>query len=199
MGYIENNLRKDEKVVLEAKISLWALLPTAIWMIIAVVAGILIKVKLADWVTPEGSTLTESSAEQISTATTVCMLIFLVIGILPFVFKLIDLLLTKLAITNRRIMGRTGVLSKSTLDIPIDKIDTVTAAGSFFGRIFHYEYISVRSVGGSSSSTESKKGRYAVANANEFRNCANDAIEQHAEEARKAQAAEIAAAMGNKR
>ena len=72
----------------------------------------------------------------------------------------------------------------------IDKIDNVSYNASFFGNIFKYATVQIGSVSGE------KKQIGAIGNARDFKNSVTDAIEKHAEEARKAQAAEIAAAMG---
>ena len=94
----------------------------------------------------------------------------------PLTVRILVLLMTKLLITNKRVVGKAGILI----------VDTIA------GNIFKYYTVVVAGTSGD------KKTVKTVANALDFKNAVNEAIERHAEEARKAQASEIAAAMNNK-
>lgn len=89
-------------------------------------------------------------------------------------------------------MGKAGILKVDTIDFPIEKVDNVTYNANIAGNIFKYYTVVVTGTSGD------KKTAKMVANALNFKNAVNEAIERHAEEARKAQASEIAAAMNNK-
>ncbi len=127
----------------------------------------------------------------------ICVIAFF-IGILPLIIQILKLYTMDLAITNKRVVGKIGVVSINTLDVPIDKIDHVQIQANFLGRLFHYYSLKVISVGGSGFDNGSRKnkGFIGIANAQEFKNIVTEAIEQHAQDARKAQAEEIARAMG---
>jgi uncharacterized membrane protein YdbT with pleckstrin-like domain len=131
------------------------------------------------------------------------MIIFLgIILILPFLIQIINVLSCKLAITNRRVIGKQGFLSTHSLDYPINKIDNVSVDQSFFGRIFSYAKITIKSTNNSangSSRFASNGIRFnGISNANEFRNTLTDAIAKNEEDARRAQAEAIANAMSGK-
>lgn len=178
MNYIESNLRKEEQVVVRAKISWWTLVAPALLAIVAWVGVFVLMGKIE---------VSDKDAQSIIT------IVFLVLGFLftiPLIKRVLINATTHLAVTNKRVIGKVGVLKVDTIDYPVDKIDNVSYNAGFFGNIFKYATVQIGSVSGE------KKSIGAIGNAQVFKNSVTDAIEKHAEEARKAQAAEIAAAMG---
>lgn len=119
-----------------------------------------------------------------------------VISALVFLNKLSKFCTCDLALTNKRVVGRIGLLNKRVTDIHIDKVDNVQIKSSLFGNLMKYFSISVK--GASSEAGEAGRNFVGIKNAQDFKDRTNEVIEQHAEEARKAQAAEIARAMSNK-
>ena len=180
MNYIESNLRKEEQVVVRAKISWWTLVAPALLAIIAWVGAFYLM----------GLSTKDQSN---SGAGEILVYVALVLGFLftiPLIKRVLINATTHLAVTNKRVIGKVGVLKIDTIDYPVDKIDNVSYNAGFFGNVFKYATVQIGSVSGE------KKQIGAIGNARDFKNSVTDAIEKHAEEARKAQAAEIAAAMG---
>ena len=178
MNYIESNLRKEEQVVVRAKISWLTLVAPALLAIVAWVGVFVLMGKIE---------VSDKDAQSVIT------IVFLVLGFLftiPLIKRALINATTHLAVTNKRVIGKVGVLKVDTIDYPVDKIDNVSYNAGFFGNIFKYATVQIGSVSGE------KKSIGAIGNAQVFKNSVTDAIEKHAEEARKAQAAEIAAAMG---
>ena len=194
-NYVEANLGKDEKIIEEAKISWLTLIPSIIRLVICLVVGVVAKTVLAGL--NEGMDEVVSDAIKEETGINMGMLgniIFLVLfvyGVWKLVKRILLNMTTHLAITNKRIIGKTGIFSISAIDYPINKIDNVTHNASFWGKILHYSTITIKSTNGYSG-TDIK----GIGNAQQFKNTVIQALEEHAEEARKAQAAEIARAMG---
>ena len=178
MNYIESNLRKEEQVVVRAKISWWTLVAPALLAIVAWVGAFILMGKTAE---------IKGEAKQ---ALTYILLILAFFFTIPLIKRALINATTHLAVTNKRVIGKVGVLKIDTIDYPVDKIDNVSYNAGFFGNVFKYATVQIGSVSGE------KKQIGAIGNAQEFKNSVTDAIEKHAEEARKAQAAEIAAAMG---
>lgn len=177
MNYIESNLRKEEQVVVRAKISWWTLVAPALLAIVAWVGAFILMGKV-------------KGLGSASEALTYILLILAFFLTIPLIKRALINATTHLAVTNKRVIGKVGVLKIDTIDYPVDKIDNVSYNAGFFGNIFKYATVQIGSVSGE------KKQIGAIGNAQEFKNSVTDAIEKHAEEARKAQAAEIAAAMG---
>ncbi len=183
MDYVERNLRKDEQIVLRAKINWLALIVPFIATIFWEVVCIFVRKALDDALFGSGD---EDTVKAIVTA------VFQLAAFAPLLVRILVLLTTKLVITNKRVVGKVGILKVDTIDFPIEKVDNVTYNANIAGNIFKYYTVVVTGTSGD------KKTVKMVANALNFKNAVNEAIERHAEEARKAQASEIAAAMNNK-
>ena len=188
MDYIESNLRKDEKVIVRAKIS-WL---TLVGPVIGLIIGLIVALSLPSWLAVDtgdaymDATINDTTKDSFSF---LGWAVFVVLA-LPFVKQLIYNLTTHLAVTNKRVIGKVGALKTETIDYPIDKVDNVSFQSSFLGNIFKYASVQIGTTSGE------KKNLGAISNAQEFKNKVNDAIETHAAEARAAQAREIASAMG---
>ncbi|MDE7296553.1 MAG: PH domain-containing protein [Clostridia bacterium] len=187
-NYVEKNLTQGEIIVLKAKKSFLALIPHFLWLIITLVGVI--------WLTKFLSgTVSETAGAEGATSKVALILwgVWVLIGILPLLIGILQLVCMNLCITNKRVIGKVGVLRVNTLDYPIQKVDNVQMSAGFWGRIFRYSWISVR--GGGSDPKEMKLKFKGISNAAQFKNTVTAAVEQHAQEARKAQAEEIARAM----
>lgn len=184
-NYVQNNLGRDEQIVCEAKISVLA----AIDKIIAAIFALIIAIALFI-VGGSAASQVEEGGGAIILSCVVGGIIIILIGAIPLIVRFIDIRCTQIAVTNKRVIGKKGIIRIQSVDLHIEKVDTVKVEASFWGRIFKFYKLQV---------TGSGEGNpvwfVGVSNANEFKNAVNEAVEQYAEEARKAQAAEIAAAM----
>lgn len=170
--YVEKNLIRDEQIVLKVKKNPLYIFKNIFFAIVFIVLGIVL-----------------GSNDEVGEAGTAIMLVLIAVGVIILLVGILKLTSVNLAITNKRIIGKVGILKVHSLDQPIDKIDSVTIKATLFGRIFKYYTLQVMTPGQSAVSF------IAVSNATQFKNTVTEAIERHADEARKAQAAEIAMAM----
>ena len=184
--YTENNLQKDEKIVYKAKINPIAAIDKIILCVVFIIAAIVLFVYAGKIV----SQMEADTAKTMKLVIAIAGILIMLIGIIPLVFRLLDLFMTDIAVTNKRVIGKRGIVRIKTVDLHIDKVDTVKIEASFWGRIFKYYKLSVMGTG-----SAEPVWFVGISNANEFKNEVNNAIEQHAAEARAAQAAEMAAAM----
>lgn len=188
-NYIDRNLGKDEVVVMYAKKNWLYMIPGFLTFILFLAIAIVFQVFLTD-------------ALDMSSLGLIGWILFAFAGVLPLIVRLVKFLSINLVITNKRLIGKEGFLRLNTVDVHIDKLDSVGVSAGFWGNILHYYTLTVLSVGGSGASTRpSRKGNggvlfLGISNAQEFKNVVTAAIEQHADEARKKQAEEIARAMG---
>ncbi len=283
--YIENNLGKDETIVIKAKKSWLYLLMPAIWLVLIFVLAIVAQVYISKYTSHEGLYVEISTAESMSDfdlafssstmkelaisqynenhpadpvtdwdelreirkeeyrqqyrdmwakegeilfdrkfgdkaeaelagmgffqellinagtyVNIVLWVLFFLIGVLPFIHRLLLWLSINLALTNKRVVGKVGILRVNSIDFHLDKIDHVQIKASILGNLFHYYTLRILSVGGAGFDNNRRRNDkdtfVGISNAQEFKDMATRAIEVHAEEARKAQAAEIARAMG---
>jgi uncharacterized membrane protein YdbT with pleckstrin-like domain len=56
---------------------------------------------------------------------------------------------TELAATNKRVIYKTGLLRRHTVEMNIDKVESVNVDQSLFGRLFDYGTVTVHGTGGS--------------------------------------------------
>ena len=105
-------------------------------------------------------------------------------------FKLFVLFNTRLALTSKRIYGKTGIINTKSMDSPISKINSVSVEQGFWGKVFRYSTISV--------STSSGTFKFAyIKNADEFKEKTMEQIDAYENERLKNQAAQLMGAMNN--
>lgn len=105
-------------------------------------------------------------------------------------FKLFVLFNTRLALTSKRIYGKTGIINTKSMDSPINKINSVSVEQGFWGKVFRYSTISV--------STSSGTFKFAyIKNADEFKEKTMEQIDAYENERLKNQAAQLMGAMNN--
>lgn len=98
MGYINDNLGKDEKIVKKVELSGLVWLEVIFWF-----------------------------------------LLFFPVGI----YKLIQVLTTDQAITNKKVIQKSGWISRNIEEMRLEKIETVEFSQSIFGRILGYGNVKV--------------------------------------------------------
>ena len=122
MGYIENNLLPEEEVVVEAEHHVIALL----WPAVIVVAGIaLAQTDSLYWLAP----------------------ILLLVGLWKEVNVIIAFATNEMGLTDQRIVGKTGFISRNTLEVRNDFISGLSVDQSIPGRILGYGTIVVNGEG----------------------------------------------------
>ncbi|MBE6150330.1 MAG: PH domain-containing protein [Firmicutes bacterium] len=114
------------------------------------------------------------------------MIIF--IGFVWIVRDIIKFFTTKLIITNKRVVGRTGLINTNELDSPLNKINGVQVKQGLFGKIFNYGTISI--------TTASTIFHFdMISEPNEFKMILNNQIEIYDDERIEKQARKMAEAM----
>lgn len=144
-NYIEQNLSKDEHVVLKAKVH-WAVLIPHI------------------------------------------LLIFLFVGIFTIWKPLIAMLTTELGFTNKKVLGKVGLINTKAVDSPLNKINNASVSSGLWGKIFGFGTLCITT----SSGTYLFGG---IANANEFKSSLMAQVDQFDEDRIKKQATELAQAI----
>ena len=194
--YVETNLTKNETVVCKAFVNKTALVPM---ILIAAVCLAIIFILNATVV----ATIYEAIKNSDSTTpdfvyAVFCVLfdIFPAMGIIAQLIAIAGLLSQEVAITNKRLIGKKGLINLKTIDIPISQISNATLNTSFFGRIFGYSTIEISSTGMKivNGSSQALKLKW-ILNARLFLNAINDAMEKSAEQERNLQAEALAKKM----
>ncbi|MGR0306571.1 PH domain-containing protein [Acinetobacter beijerinckii] len=76
---------------------------------------------------------------------------FLVVGVVLIMIAIINVLTTELAITNRRIIAKTGLIRRNTIELKVNRVESLGVNQSILGRIFNFGSIVVKGVGGSNA------------------------------------------------
>jgi uncharacterized membrane protein YdbT with pleckstrin-like domain len=137
VGYVDNNLITDEVVTYRARLHWFLFLkPALIAAVILAVAGLLFyALDLRNSVSPE--TVLVISA------------VVLVIAALPVLSALLSWLSAEFAVTNKRVILKTGFIQSKTAEMFLNKIESVGVEQSLGGRILGYGTIVIRGTGGS--------------------------------------------------
>ena len=87
----------------------------------------------------------------------------IVMPILLIAVSVARILTTKLVGTNKRILGKTGVIRRNSVDLPLNKVESVTLKQSIMGRIFQYGSVVVHGTGGKTTGLPSSSIRWRFA------------------------------------
>ncbi len=112
----------------------------------------------------------------------------LLIPLIKAIIKTIQFTHVELALTNKRLIGKIGVLNTDAMDSPLNKIQNVAVTQTFGGKIFNYSLITVATASGSYKFD-------AIKNGNAFKNMITAQIDRYEEDRIKQQANETAKSM----
>ncbi len=119
MNNIQNNLQKDEAIVSTAKLHWVVFVPSVLALVIAV------------------SMLINGGSP-----------ILLVAPVLLFVPAFFNYISTSIVLTNKRLIGKVGIIKTSSLDTPVHKINNSAVHANLFGNILGYGTLVITSSSG---------------------------------------------------
>ena len=133
-SFVQGTLGKDEKIIVEGRVSGWALVPS-------IIIGII----------------------------TIPLFGLGIIIILSAVFTYIS---TELAVTNKRVVAKTGFIKRSTIELNLSKVESIQVHQGLFGRILNYGSLVVSGAGNPQAPIPN------IADPKSFRRLATEAQEQ---------------------
>jgi hypothetical protein len=130
IGYIEQNLTPGEQITLRAKMS-WAMffIPT-----VMILLGIILSFSVKN-----------------NGGCAIAFLIF-VVGLIGFFQAIITYSTTEFAVTNKRVIAKTGLIRRRSLELMLTKVESIVVNQSVLGRILNYGVIVVVGTGGTRES-----------------------------------------------
>jgi uncharacterized membrane protein YdbT with pleckstrin-like domain len=134
MKYVDQVLQPGERVIYATSLH-WFVYLRAIQMVL-LASVCVIAANMADQV-------------YIVLAFKVLALVFGVIAIVSALRALIRRVTTELAVTDRRVIYKTGVFQRHSMEMNVSKVETVGVNQSILGRILGYGTVVVRGTGGS--------------------------------------------------
>ena len=123
-NYVDGNLNKEETVTYSAKVSLWK------YWLSFLVGGLFVLVALLGFaasVSAKGGT-----GSMLGTKFDAALLL---VALVVLVWPLIARRSTELVITNKRLIAKFGVVSTQSVEIRLDRIESVRVNQSLIGRI----------------------------------------------------------------
>jgi uncharacterized membrane protein YdbT with pleckstrin-like domain len=134
MGYVEQNLMPGEEVIYKAKLH-WAMFLSPIWPLILAV--------LALWY----GFYINSDQDMKIVFVGVAGLFFLS-AIMNGLRALISFLTTEFALTNKRVIAKTGLVRRRSVELLLSKIESIGVNESILGRMLDFGTITVTGTGG---------------------------------------------------
>jgi Bacterial PH domain len=80
--------------------------------------------------------------------------ILLLAGIVIFAYGIVRRNATEMAVTNRRVLIKTGLASRRTLDLMLGRVESIGVEETVFGRMVGYGTVIVRGTGGTPETFE---------------------------------------------
>src|SRR4029077_10547957 len=137
MGYVEQNLISGEEIAYRSGLH-WIVLLRS--MVVAALLGLLGVVMLV-----EGSQVKDAQARQAVSAFGV---VAIVIGAIYLLAAMIRRHGAEFAVTNKRVIFKTGVMRRSSEELFLNKVESITVNEGMLGRALNYGTINVRGTGG---------------------------------------------------
>ncbi|MEM5773898.1 MAG: PH domain-containing protein [Anaerolineaceae bacterium] len=122
MSYVDNSLVPGEQVIYRAKISLFVFITPLIWLVFL---GFLVS-KIQKSLLP----------------------LVILAGLYVIIRILLTYYSTEFALTNKRIIAKTGFIRRHSVEIMLSKLESITVAQSIDGRIWGYGTVTVVGSGG---------------------------------------------------
>jgi uncharacterized membrane protein YdbT with pleckstrin-like domain len=134
MTYVQQVLQPDEKVFHSARLHWLIYLKAILLLILALVCVVL---------------ATGSNEPGIAIPLWIGAAVLGLFGLLSGISALIQQAATELVLTDRRVIYKTGVFKRHTMEMNRSKVETVGVDQSVLGRLLNYGTVIVRGTGGS--------------------------------------------------
>ena len=133
MSYIDRNLMDGERIVYRGRLNMIMFIWPIVWFIVALVLfGV-------------GVNMTEANVRMVMVAIAG---IFTLSAIVTFIRPLIKYVTSEFGITNRRVIVKTGLFRRKSLEILLNKIEGIQVNQSILGRLVGFGSITVTGTGG---------------------------------------------------
>jgi uncharacterized membrane protein YdbT with pleckstrin-like domain len=140
MGYVDENLVSDEVVTYRGKLHWTGLIGSLAITFIFLTFGV---IALSYASGPDGNSIFTASGVGL-----------IVVGALPLIKTLVQRRAAEFAVTNKRVIFKTGVVQRRTAEMFLSKIESVGADQTILGRLLGYGSIVLRGTGGSTEPFE---------------------------------------------
>ena len=120
MSYVQQSLLKDETVEYQANVSPWAFAPRILFALIILIIGM-------------------NAGE--------AFILFFLVALLILGVAFVQYKTTELALTNKRIVAKFGFIKRETMELKLDKVESVQLGQGVLGRILGFGDVIVSGAG----------------------------------------------------
>jgi uncharacterized membrane protein YdbT with pleckstrin-like domain len=135
MRYVRRVLQPGETIVYATRMHWVIYVRTIVLLIVCIILA--------------AAAVSTSDKQNISLALSIAAIIFALLGVSAGLRAFIRRATTELAVTDHRVIYKTGLLARHTIEMNRDKVESVDVDQTLLGRIFGYGTIVVRGTGGS--------------------------------------------------
>jgi len=125
MSYIQNTLVGDEKIIYQGKVSKWYLLRNFLLAVVCLIVSIAF----------------------FANGSSFGGLIALLVGIVSLIGAYLFYISTELAFTNKRVIAKMGFISRATIELNINKVESIQVHQGIFGRMLDFGSIIIAGAG----------------------------------------------------
>jgi uncharacterized membrane protein YdbT with pleckstrin-like domain len=169
MSYVNDNLMPNEKVLFSARVHPAIFLPAVISFLFTIAVGVYAFGSAGQAGAPAASLSAVSG--MLLCLSALLFIYSIVLGLQA----IIVILTTEFAVTNRRVIAKTGFIRRHTLEMLLTKIESVAVNQSILGRLLNFGVVTVTGTGGTKESFSAIGEPFAV------RKKINQIIEQYAQ------------------
>jgi uncharacterized membrane protein YdbT with pleckstrin-like domain len=150
MSYVEKSLVPGETLLYQTRHHWIVLLGP---MLMGLVLGLVAVVLLVESVAAKNGKGVAAGASAAAVEGMIVVGVFLVVAaIATFAYGVAKRNATEMAVTNRRVLIKTGMASRRTLDLMLSRVESIGVVETFLGRMLGFGSVVVRGTGGTPES-----------------------------------------------
>ena len=150
MSYVEKSLVPGETLLYQTRHHWMVLLGPLFISVLFAASGVACLAELV--AAKEGKGMLVGVSENSVHATEFAGVLLVVVAIAVFAFGLAKRNATEMAVTNKRVLIKTGMGSRRTLDLMLSRVESIGVEESFWGRMLGFGSVIVRGTGGTPES-----------------------------------------------
>ena len=143
-SYVDSNLSKGEEVIVRAHVSWLSFLITII-------------VSLFFLFIAFGGFMPSAAAKEGEAHPNSVGWVFLFLGLFMLLNVVVKVATTELALTNKRIIAKFGFIRRSTIELRLEKVESISINQGLLGRLLGYGTVVVKGTGGTGTPIPSIK------------------------------------------
>jgi uncharacterized membrane protein YdbT with pleckstrin-like domain len=152
MSYITKNLVEGETLIFETRHHWIVLLGPLLISVLLGVPGVALLASSMESNSGKGAAAADISSAIGPQGMALLGGILLMVALITFAYGLAKRNATEMGVTNRRVLIKTGMASRRTLDMMLSKVESIGVDETFWGRMLGYGSVMVRGTGGTPES-----------------------------------------------